>query len=375
MKADLTSTSAPVVDPALSGIIDCDVHQLAPDRELRRYLPERWRRYHERYGLTARNSHARHFDPRPRKAGARADAWPPGGALPGSDFAFMREQLLDRWDMSAAILNSIDMAYIGAEGADYSHAITAALNDWTLHEWVERDDRFYASICVSPEFPDRAIAEMERFAAHPRFVQVLGNTATRDPLGSEKYWPIYEAASALGLPVAFHVGGAATSPITGSGWPVFYFELHAGWTVATQSQVASLICEGVVARFPKCRFVMQEGGFSWVPSLGWRLDAAWELFGEDIPALAKAPSEYLRDNFWYTTQPLEGPDDPAGLVKLLEDPAYRDHLLYASDYPHWDFDSPDLLLPKGMEIKVAQGILGGNARSLYGKLPSTDAGA
>ena len=363
------------LSPWLTDIVDCDVHQLAPDIELRRYLSDRWRRYHERYGLTARNAHARHFDPRPRKAGARSDSWPPSGALPGSDMNHLRGQLLERWDISAAILNSIDMAYIGAETADYSHALTAAINDWTLHDWIERDDRFYASICISPEFPDRAIKEIERFAGHPKFVQVLGNTATRDPLGSEKYWPIYEAASALGLPVAFHVGGAATSPVTGSGWPVYYFELHAGWTVATQSQVVSLICEGAVERFPDCQFVMQEGGFSWVPSLGWRLDSAWKLFGEDMPQLRKAPSQYLRNNFWFTTQPIEGPLEAKALARMLDDETYRGHLLYASDYPHWDFDAPDNVLPSELDPAIAVNIMGDNARRLYIKLPKRESGS
>jgi predicted TIM-barrel fold metal-dependent hydrolase len=41
-------------------------------------------------------------------------------------------------------------------------------------------------------------------------------------------------------------------------------------------------------------------------------------------------------------------------------------LIYASDYPHWDFDSPKRFLPAEVPLETRRRILGANALELYG---------
>jgi len=351
---------------ATPSVVDCDVHHTPVADQLRRYLPQRWSRYYERYGVPYFNSSA-YFQPRPRRMGMRADAWPPNGGVPGSDVNFMRAQLLDRCNVDVAILNCIDVAYVGMESADYSAALMSALNDWTADLWLAADRRFVASICVPPEHPSRGVSEIERWANDGRFVQVLMSLAARDPLGSQKYWPLYEAAEAHRLPIGIHVGGVATNPVTGAGSPNFYYELHSSYSAAAQSQLASLVLEGVFTRFPSIRFVFQESGFAWLPALKWRLDAAWRLFREDVPQLIEAPSAQIHRGVWFTTQPIEGPGEEAAMIALLTQADLADRLMFASDYPHWDFDSPDLALPPGLALAQKHAILAGNAREMYGE--------
>ena len=57
-------------------------------------------------------------------------------------------------------------------------------------------------------------------------------------------------------------------------------------------------------------------------------------------------------------------------MQLLEQaPWLQDRLMFATDYPHWDFDAPDQALPK---IELPDGfaakLMAENARQLY-KLP------
>ena len=82
---------------------------------------------------------------------------------------------------------------------------------------------------------------------------------------------------------------------------------------AIEAVVTSLVMEGVFERFPRLRIVLVESGFVWVPSLCWRLDRLWERMRDEVPHLTRRPSEYIRQNIWYTTQRgARGPRSPQG---------------------------------------------------------------
>jgi predicted TIM-barrel fold metal-dependent hydrolase len=344
-------------------LVDCDVHNTAASPAVfAAYLPARWARHHERFGLRVPPEMAYYATP-PRAASARSDSWPREGGPPGSSLDFMREQLLDRWQITHAILNPAEEINFGMQLGEYAGALTRAINDWTAAEWLEPEPRLRSSLCVAYEEPDLAVAEIERLGSDPRFVQVLVNARTRDPLGRRKYWPIYEAAAAHGLPVAMHVGGFGH--FTGTGWPSFYFEIHAGHAQCLQAQVISLVTEGVFERFPDLRMVMVEGGFGWLPPLMWRMDRAVARFAEEVPHLERLPSETIREHLFFTSQPIEEPEHDAFLPQLLDQLDMSGQIMFATDYPHWDFDAPDQALPRGIEPDLRQAILSENAMRLY----------
>ena len=98
----------------------------------------------------------------------------------------------------------------------------------------------------------------------------------------------------------------------------------------------------------------------------WALDDAWALLREDVPHLDRPPSEVLREHLWFTTQPIEEPADPARHGdRACATLGMDDRIMFASDYPHWDFDAPPrrarAALPGG-EAKI----MGTNACRLYG---------
>jgi predicted TIM-barrel fold metal-dependent hydrolase len=50
---------------------------------------------------------------------------------------------------------------------------------------------------------------------------------------------------------------------------------------------------------------------------------------------------------------------------------FGDRLMYSSDYPHWDFDPPQSVLPAGTPLELRKQVLATNAAGLYGlSLPS-----
>ena len=344
-------------------VIDCDIHNtMSSPSVLAKYLPERWRRYLEQYGLKRGYSGASY--PRLHPNAARTDSWPPTGGPPGSDLEFMQEQLLDAWNIEYGVLNPLYP--IGQQtNLDYSAALATAVNSWLVEAWLDPEPRLVSSIVVPYEDGEFAAAEIERWAGDPRFVQVLLPARTSELLGRRKYWPMYEAAVRHNLPIGFHFGGSGGWPITGAGWPSFYIEDHVGMPQSFQPQIISLVCEGVFEQFPTLKFVLIEGGFAWLPSLMWRLDRSWLQLRDEVPHLERPPSAYIRDHFWITTQPIEEPPQVEQFQQLLDQLDMNDRLLFATDYPHWDFDAPDQALPPNLSPGLTQDILAENARAFY----------
>jgi predicted TIM-barrel fold metal-dependent hydrolase len=97
----------------------------------------------------------------------------------------------------------------------------------------------------------------------------------------------------------------------------------------------------------------------------WRLDRSWRRLREEVPHLRRAPSEYIREHFWLTTQPIEEPSKPAYFGQLLEQLDMDDRLMFATDYPHWDFDAPDLAIPANLPATLRRSIMAENARAFY----------
>jgi hypothetical protein len=353
-------------------IVDADVHPLfSPyDPAHAAYLPQRWRDY---LAMRVLSYGADMQIVTQRQYAHRTDSEPPGGGAPGSDPAFAASQLLDGHRIAAAVLNNlgINHAIAGPRPYELGVALVRANNDWIRERWLDSDLRWYATVGVDPDHPAEAAAEIHRCAAMgTRFVGVYLPSRTEQPIGNHRYWPVFEAAVERGFPLVFHTSACKTSQLTASGMPSYYFEHHVLYAQHVYSLVPSLIFEGVFDRFPTLRIVLAELGWSWVAPFAGRLDASWRVLRDEVPHLRRAPSEYLRDHFWFTTQPVDEPPDPAWVGRLLEqldEVGLSDHLMYSSDYPHWDFDSPDAIFsPRVMSADRRRAVLGASAAALYG---------
>ena len=226
----------------------------------------------------------------------------------------MAKQHLDPNNVALGILNPLTSGQ-GAQNPELSAAITHATNEWQVAEWTSRDARLRASVVVPYEDPPAAVKEMELRAGDPNFAQVLLLTRTAEPLGQRRYWPIYEAAAAAGLPVGIHAFGYGGWPISPGGWGPYYIEEMVGHAQAQQSLLISMIFEGVFERFPTLKVVLIEGGLAWAPALAWRMDRQWAKLRKEVPHLKRPPSEYMRTNVWFTTQPIEEPEPRSQLLR------------------------------------------------------------
>jgi predicted TIM-barrel fold metal-dependent hydrolase len=94
------------------------------------------------------------------------------------------------------------------------------------------------------------------------------------------------------------------------------------------------------------------------------MDHKWEQNKEAFPDLRQAPSEYIRDHVRFNTQPVEEPETNEQLRQLLELMDGDELLLYASDFPHWDFDNPDRTLTT-VSPEVRRRIFADNASEVF----------
>jgi uncharacterized protein len=167
------------------------------------------------------------------------------------------------------------------------------------------------------------------------------------------------------LVVGIQYGGAPGHPSTPSGWALTYLEEYAGMAQVFQSQVISLIIEGVFDRFPTLRVALIEGGWTWLPSLMWRLDKEWKGLRHNTPWVKRLPSAYLREHIRLTTQPMDAPPDAQQFRQIMDQLESDELLLFATDYPHWHFDTPEEALPLHLDEPLLRKILSENARQFY----------
>jgi uncharacterized protein len=372
-KATFNPTVAPISQPAQTrktyspvGIIDCDVHvNPKSDDEIRHYISDRWK---SRYRGGGRDLFAHPMFVN------REDARPPSGLPIGADPEFVWEQHVVEYGINHVIL--LHRAFCNPlPNTEYATAVASAFNDWLADTWLgkyNKDGVYHGSIHVAHQDPQASAKEIERWAGDRRFVQVLSDSGARSPFGQKYYDPIYEACEKYNLPFATHVGtdGIGINIQASIGYPTHYIEWSTCHALGYQNHLISMLVEGVFERFPKLKVVLVEGGVTWLPTLLWRLDNQYERCKSEVPFLKRKPSEYIRDHVRVSSQPLERPENDRHLLKMLDLMEAEHVLMFASDYPHWDFDSPRLAFPKLPE-KLRQRIFWENANELYQLEPAS----
>ena len=188
---------------------------------------------------------------------------------------------------------------------------------------------------------DRTLRQRPALRANPR----AGDAG--DPARPPHLWPIYAAAERHGLPLGIHAGSTFRHSTTSLGWPSYYIEDYAGHGQAFQSQVASLVCEGVFAKYPGLKVVLLESGVTWLPGFLWRFSKFWRGVRSEVPWVDRSPAEIVRDHIRLTIQPFDAPGDPDQVERAIDHLRSDAILLYASDFPHWQFDG-DESIPAGI---------------------------
>src|ERR1700733_14523944 len=256
---------------------------------------------------------------------------------------FLRDRLQDLGerrlaDMDAAGIDRqvISLTAPGPQIFDTDRAVAMATlaNDQLADACRRHPDRFTGLTAVAPQDPAGAAKEIERGASTLGFKGVIINSHTRgEYLDDPKFWPIFEAAEALGTPVYLH----PNSPSRGLIGPLLDAGLDGaifGFAVETGLPLLRLIVAGVFDRFPRLKLVVGHLGEAlpfWLSRLDYMHEASVrsQRYARMRPLEAR-PSDYMRRNVWVTTSGMAW----APAILFSRDVLGAERVLYAMDYPY-----------------------------------------
>jgi uncharacterized protein len=269
------------------------------------------------------------------------DGWPRGyfaskGApgRPTSTDLDMWRAMLDTVGAEGAVLYpSIGFAVSLIQHAEWATAVATAYNNWIEATYTRKDRRLLAAGLLPVQDPAAAVKELRRCREQRAgFGVMVLPSVTKLPMGygHKVFWPIYEEAERLDMPLALH-----GSPSWGFGLDHLdeFVKVHTlSHPLPLFIQLTDLVFSGVFDAFPRLRFAFLEAGCGWVPWFVDRLEHEYHsIFGiEARKRLRRSPRQVLcdGDQFWVGIGARER--HLADCIGVMG----SERLMYASDFPH-----------------------------------------
>jgi len=239
-----------------------------------------------------------------------------------------------------------------------------AYTRWWTEEILGRDPGMKSLVYLPFHDVDQCLRMIETFAESPGVIGFMVTSTRFAAVHENKYMPIFAALEERGMPLGFHAGFNQQDRLL-EGMNKF-LSVHAlGFVINNLMHATNLVINGIPERFPNLKLIIIESGLAWIPFLMQRLDNEYLMRTNEAPLLKKRPSEYLAENFYYTTQPLET-DNLEALELTMKMINADSQLMFASDYPHWDFNLPSTIydLPF-LDRESKLNILGRNALEVF----------
>lgn len=254
----------------------------------------------------------------------------------------VQETLCEEFGIDYPILNATSMLPRLPQ-SDLAVNLMSAYNDLLIDQFLDEYDHFRGLASLATQKPDRAAEELDRLGDEDQIVGAyIATTGPNPPLGDPEYDILYRAAQDNDLHIAYHGSGGAFMfefPRQNQAFEKF-IEVHTmAHTWSQMMTLSSIVVHGLPEKFPDLNFTFLEAGVGWVPMMMFRLNKEYSIRRSEAPLLEKSPEEYIRE-FYFASQPIGESNDPNEMMQLL-DIVGSDALVYASDYPHWDFDHPE----------------------------------
>jgi uncharacterized protein len=258
----------------------------------------------------------------------------------GGPAAWLVEDLLDlganriaKMDEAGIDVQAVSLTAPGVEQLEASEAIALSrdANDYVADAVRRHSSRFVGLAALPTPDPTAAAKELERcIGAGFKGAMINGHVRGRH-LDDRFFWPIFESAEGLGVPLYLHparppqaVIDAAYAGFTND---VTFMFANAGfgWHIETAVHALRIVLGGVFDRFPKLQLILGHLGET-LPFMIRRVDN----MNPGMTGLKKPISGYLRENFHYTFSGFNFA--PAFLTLLLE--VGVDRIMFSADHPY-----------------------------------------
>lgn len=362
-------------------IIDADGHFFETEEIFEKYMEPPFSNYRPR--LIASDDGAnfwvvdgatRYKRPRILGAGNPGSAAPPGKKLqaarrasPGSQTLTNIKERLDDLDKEGIDLQYLYPSFLlhinSWNDGVLGNAVCRAYNTWLAKISAAAPDRLQGVGLVCLADPEGAAKEVARIKELGLAAVMVSGTIGPNRLDHPSHEPFFAEANRMRLPIAVHF--SLEFPAVSDLFEHFFpnrvlagiFPIMAGFT--------SVLCSGLMDRYPHLRFAFLEGGCNWVAAYVERMDDHFENPRYNARQLiARPPSEYLNSGKIFFG--CEG--NEAALARIVQELG-KDKLLFSSDYPHADrTEGTARFLQERDDLPAAAKgkLLGENARQFYG---------
>lgn len=182
------------------------------------------------------------------------------------DFGASRIADMDEGGVDVQVL-SLTTPGVQNLGADLSINLARSSNDRVAEIVAQRPDRFQGFATLPTPVPSAAARELERAVRELKLqgAMVFGRTGERNS-DHPDFWPIFEAASALKVPLYLHPQTPQTEVVDAyykgfEGLTDFLFARSGiGWHYETGVQIVRMALAGVFDRFPDLQVVIGHMG-------------------------------------------------------------------------------------------------------------------
>ncbi len=222
--------------------------------------------------------------------------------------------------------------------------------------------RFAAFGALPTADPAAAADELERTVKLGFKGAMIHGLANGEFVDGKKYWPIYERAQALDVPIYLHPGlphPAVTDVYYKDYAKDFPLVVRPAWgyTVETGTQAIRMVLSGVFEAYPRLKIILGHFGET-IPFLLWRIDQALKRPGQK----AMSFRDIFCGNFYLTTSGFFS--NPALLCCVME--MGVDRIMFAVDWPFVADNKPAVRWMEGVPLSDEDKakILSGNAKRL-----------